>query len=68
METKAKEITYKYYKQWKLDNKIFGDDSHESFESYREYRAVEKAMAQLLEIDSYDLYRHCATKYAATHS
>lgn len=68
METKAKQIVYKAYQQWKLDSKIFGDESSESFESYREYRAIEKAMSQLLEIDSYDLYRYCVTKYTATHA
>lgn len=67
MEGKAKEITYKYYQQSILDTKIFGEDSKEAFESYKEYRAVERAMAQLFEIDTFDIYEYCRDMYNVRH-
>ena len=67
MKAKAMKIVYRYYQQFNLDNKIFGEDSKEAFESYKEYRAVERAMAQLFEIDTFDIYEYCRDMYNVRH-
>ena len=46
----ACEIAYKYYQNVKIADRLFGEDSSQAFQNYREYHAVCEAFAEMFDV------------------